>query len=93
MTSIVEKPSRELAKLNYSAVGRYVLSAEIWPILERTEPRRLGRIQLTDECLELLQQHGGRWSWWEIHPIAAENGPPCLCDLWFATSKSEAFRT
>lgn len=33
MTSIVEKPSRELQlNSNYSAVGRYVLSAEIWPI-------------------------------------------------------------
>ncbi|AWQ50361.1 sugar phosphate nucleotidyltransferase [Serratia marcescens] len=56
MTSIVEKPSRELQlNSNYSAVGRYVLSAEIWPILERTEPGAWGRIQLTDSIAELLQ--------------------------------------
>ncbi|MEX7623933.1 sugar phosphate nucleotidyltransferase [Serratia marcescens] len=58
MTSIVEKPSRELQlNSNYSAVGRYVLSAEIWPILERTEPGAWGRIQLTDAIAELLQHN------------------------------------
>lgn len=36
MTSIIEKPSREVKlKSNYSAVGRYVLSADIWPILKK----------------------------------------------------------
>ncbi|WP_337264280.1 MULTISPECIES: UTP--glucose-1-phosphate uridylyltransferase GalU [unclassified Serratia (in: enterobacteria)] len=57
MTSIIEKPSREVQlKSNYSAVGRYVLSADIWPILEQTEPGAWGRIQLTDAIAELLKQ-------------------------------------
>lgn len=57
MTSIIEKPSREVRlKSNYSAVGRYVLSADIWPILEKTKPGAWGRIQLTDAIAELLKQ-------------------------------------
>lgn len=56
MTSIIEKPSREVQlKSNYSAVGRYVLSADIWPILEKTQPGAWGRIQLTDAIAELLK--------------------------------------
>ncbi|CAI0733930.1 UTP--glucose-1-phosphate uridylyltransferase GalU [Serratia fonticola] len=57
MTSIIEKPSREVQlKSNYSAVGRYVLSAEIWPILEKTQPGAWGRIQLTDAIADLMKQ-------------------------------------
>lgn len=56
MTSIIEKPGRDVQfKSNYSAVGRYVLSADIWPILEKTEPGAWGRIQLTDAIAELLK--------------------------------------
>lgn len=56
MTSIIEKPSREVQlKSNYSAVGRYVLSEDIWPILEKTQPGAWGRIQLTDAIAELLK--------------------------------------
>ncbi len=57
MTSIIEKPSREVKlKSNYSAVGRYVLSADIWPILEKTQPGAWGRIQLTDAIADLMKQ-------------------------------------
>ena len=38
------------------AVGRYVLSADIWPELERTEPGAWGRIQLTDAIAELAKK-------------------------------------
>ncbi|CAI1535360.1 sugar phosphate nucleotidyltransferase [Serratia proteamaculans] len=56
MLSIIEKPEREVQlKSNYSAVGRYVLSADIWPILEKTEPGAWGRIQLTDAIAELIK--------------------------------------
>ncbi|WP_288708597.1 sugar phosphate nucleotidyltransferase, partial [uncultured Serratia sp.] len=37
ITAIIEKPDSDVQlKSNYSAVGRYVLSATIWPILEKT---------------------------------------------------------
>lgn len=57
MTSIIEKPSREVQlKSNYSAVGRYVLTPDIWPILEKTKPGAWGRIQLTDAIGNLVKE-------------------------------------
>ncbi|EMH5180367.1 sugar phosphate nucleotidyltransferase [Serratia marcescens] len=57
ITAIIEKPDSDVQlKSNYSAVGRYVLSADIWPILEKIEPGAWGRIQLTDAIAELLKQ-------------------------------------
>ncbi|HCT9095963.1 MULTISPECIES: UTP--glucose-1-phosphate uridylyltransferase GalU [Serratia] len=57
ITSIIEKPNKGIQlKSNYSAVGRYVLSADIWPILERTVPGVWGRIQLTDAIATLAKQ-------------------------------------
>ena len=38
------------------AVGRYVLSADVWSELEHTEPKcAWGRIQLTDAIAELAK--------------------------------------
>ncbi|ANI28653.1 UTP--glucose-1-phosphate uridylyltransferase [Yersinia entomophaga] len=49
-----EKPENLTGmKSNLSAVGRYVLSADIWPLLEKTEPGAWGRIQLTDAIAAL----------------------------------------
>ncbi|HEI9848392.1 TPA: GalU regulator GalF [Serratia marcescens] len=57
ITAIIEKPDSDVQlKSNYSAVGRYVLSADIWPILEKIEPGAWGRIQLTDAIAVLLKQ-------------------------------------
>ncbi|CAI2128859.1 MULTISPECIES: sugar phosphate nucleotidyltransferase [Serratia] len=57
ITAIIEKPDSDVQlKSNYSAVGRYVLSADIWPILEKIEPGAWGRIQLTDAIAGLLKQ-------------------------------------
>ncbi|QJW56704.1 UTP--glucose-1-phosphate uridylyltransferase [Serratia plymuthica] len=57
MTSIIEKPGPEVTlNSNYSAVGRYVLSADIWPVLENTQPGAWGRIQLTDAIAGLLKE-------------------------------------
>lgn len=49
INAMVEKPQSPAdLKSNLSAVGRYVLSADIWPLLEETKPGAWGRIQLTD---------------------------------------------
>ncbi|KHN62685.1 UTP--glucose-1-phosphate uridylyltransferase [Dickeya fangzhongdai] len=56
ITSMIEKP--ELAPVegsDLSAVGRYVLTAEAWPILENTLAGAWGRIQLTDAIAELIK--------------------------------------
>ncbi len=54
---MVEKPSVDAAPSNMSVVGRYVLPAEIWNLLENTQPGAGNEIQLTDAIDELLKQH------------------------------------
>lgn len=50
---LVEKPEKGTAPSNYAVIGRYVLKAEIFDILDRTAPGKGGEIQLTDALLEL----------------------------------------
>ena len=52
---IVEKPSAEEAPSELTTVGRYVLTADIWPLLERTPPGANGEMQLTDTLAMLLE--------------------------------------
>lgn len=56
MTAIVEKPAIDEAPSNLAVVGRYVLSANIWPLLEKTLPGAGDEIQLTDAIAMLMQQ-------------------------------------
>ncbi|MGL4386327.1 UTP--glucose-1-phosphate uridylyltransferase GalU [Snodgrassella alvi] len=56
MTSIIEKPALEESPSDMAVVGRYVLSASIWPLLEKTLPGAGGEIQLTDAIAALMQQ-------------------------------------
>lgn len=55
IASMVEKPEMRLAPSNMAVVGRYVLSASIWDLLDKTEPGAGGEIQLTDAICELLK--------------------------------------
>jgi UTP--glucose-1-phosphate uridylyltransferase len=52
---IVEKPSLDEAPSELTIVGRYVLTADIWPLLERTSPGAGGEMQLTDTLAMLLE--------------------------------------
>lgn len=54
----VEKPAKELAPSNIAIMGRYILTPEIFPILEYQKPGSGGEIQLTDalQTLNLFQQ-------------------------------------
>ncbi|MBY6210500.1 UTP--glucose-1-phosphate uridylyltransferase GalU [Microbulbifer agarilyticus] len=56
INGMVEKPEVDAAPSNMAVVGRYVLSAEIWNLLEKTAPGAGGEIQLTDAIDELLKQ-------------------------------------
>jgi UTP--glucose-1-phosphate uridylyltransferase len=56
MTAVVEKPVQAEAPSNFAVVGRYVLSADIWPLLEKTPPGAGDEIQLTDAIAMLMQQ-------------------------------------
>ncbi len=51
---MVEKPKREDAPSNLAIIGRYVLTPDIFPILERQQPGKGGEIQLTDAIRKLL---------------------------------------
>jgi UTP--glucose-1-phosphate uridylyltransferase len=53
IVQIVEKPSAEEAPSNYAAIGRYVLTPEIFDALRETPPDKSGEVQLTD-ALNLL---------------------------------------
>lgn len=46
--SFIEKPKPEEAPSDLGSVGRYVCSAEIWPLLEQTPPSPNGEMFLTD---------------------------------------------
>ncbi len=52
--SLVEKPSILDAPSNYALIGRYVLPAKIFQMLETTTPGARGEIQLTDAISKLL---------------------------------------
>lgn len=52
---MVEKPPLEEAPSDLAVVGRYVLSHEIWPMLECTPPGAGGEIQLTDAITALMK--------------------------------------
>ena len=56
VTDLVEKPKSEDAPSDLAIIGRYVLTPEIFPILEKQEPGKGGEIQLTDAILQLSKQ-------------------------------------
>jgi len=54
VNGLVEKPAAESAPSNLAIVGRYILAADVWPLLKKIEPGSGGEIQLTDAINELL---------------------------------------
>lgn len=51
--NLVEKPSKEEAPSNIAILGRYIITPEIFDILDNTKPGAGGEIQLTDALKEL----------------------------------------
>lgn len=52
--NMVEKPDPEEAPSQFAIIGRYILTPEIFDILEKTPPGKNGEIQLTDALKTLL---------------------------------------
>ncbi|MGO3251398.1 MAG: UTP--glucose-1-phosphate uridylyltransferase GalU [Microbacterium gubbeenense] len=50
---LVEKPAKEDAPSNLAIIGRYLLTPEIFDVLEHTEPGKGNEIQLTDALKEV----------------------------------------
>ena len=53
---LVEKPSLEEAPSNIAILGRYIITPEIFNILENTAPGKNGEIQLTDALKTLISK-------------------------------------
>ena len=60
--SVVEKPEPDEAPSNLAAIGRYILTPEIFDCLRGIPPGRGGEIQLTD-AITLLAQQQAVYAW------------------------------
>ena len=58
VSGLVEKPRPEAAPSLLGTVGRYVLTSEIWDLLERTPPSPNGEMFLTDTIQMFIDQGG-----------------------------------
>lgn len=56
VTDMVEKPSPEDAPSNLAIIGRYILTPDIFEILEQTPAGSGGEIQITDALLEQAKE-------------------------------------
>lgn len=56
VTNMVEKPSPDEAPSNLAIIGRYILTPDIFSILENTPPGKNGEIQITDALLTQAKQ-------------------------------------
>lgn len=54
--TMVEKPSPEEAPTNLAIIGRYILTPEIFNVLENTAPDKNGEIQITDALMTLAKE-------------------------------------
>ena len=54
--TMIEKPDPKDAPSNLSIIGRYILTPEIFDIIENTKPGRGSEIQITDALLEMAKQ-------------------------------------
>ncbi len=55
VVDMVEKPKQEDAPSDLAIIGRYILTPDIFPILEKQEPGKGGEIQLTDAIKTLAR--------------------------------------
>lgn len=55
VNDLVEKPDRDKAPSDVAILGRYIITPEIFPFLEKTTPGKGGEIQLTDALKELAK--------------------------------------
>ncbi|MBS7325693.1 MAG: UTP--glucose-1-phosphate uridylyltransferase GalU [Thiopseudomonas sp.] len=56
VNSMVEKPKAEDAPSNLAIIGRYILTPDIFELIEQTEPGKGGEIQITDALMKQAQR-------------------------------------
>ena len=54
VNNLVEKPQVDVAPSNVAILGRYIITPEIFDILDNTSPGKGGEIQLTDALKTLF---------------------------------------
>ncbi len=52
VSNMVEKPDTEKAPSNLAVIGRYILTPEIFEVIENTKPGKNGELQITDSLCE-----------------------------------------
>lgn len=62
VNNMIEKPSIEEAPSRFAALGRYVITPEVFKILEQTKPGKGGEIQLTD-ALRVMAKNGNVYAY------------------------------
>ena len=55
VTDMVEKPAKEDAPSNLAIIGRYILTPDIFELIENTKPGKNGEVQITDALLKQAQ--------------------------------------
>jgi len=56
LSNMVEKPAPEDAPSNLAIIGRYILTPDIFQIIEETPPGKNGEMQITDALLTQAKQ-------------------------------------
>lgn len=74
ISNLVEKPPRNEAPTNLGIVGRYILTPEIFEMIDRTTPGKGGEIQLTD-ALKLLLRRQAMYAY-EFEGVRYDAGTP-----------------
>lgn len=59
---MIEKPSVEEAPSRFAALGRYVITPEVFDVLEQTKPGKGGEVQLTD-ALRVMAHNGSVYAY------------------------------
>ncbi|MGN0954421.1 UTP--glucose-1-phosphate uridylyltransferase GalU [Dialister sp.] len=59
---MIEKPSMEEAPSRFAALGRYVITPDVFEVLEQTKPGKGGEIQLTD-ALRVMAHNGNVYAY------------------------------
>lgn len=59
---MIEKPSMEEAPSRFAALGRYVITPDVFEVLEQTKPGKGGEIQLTD-ALRIMARNGSVYAY------------------------------
>jgi UTP--glucose-1-phosphate uridylyltransferase len=52
VSNMVEKPDNDKAPTNLAVIGRYILTPDIFKVIEKTKPGKNGELQITDALCE-----------------------------------------